>query len=143
MSFALLVLGLRRLATLPARRQGDSVNLLTDPVAWLVVIAFSLLGSVGNLALYEAGKQGVDSIRARFPRIKDEHWLRVKGLYDNYGAWILLLSGIPVLGSLLTTAAGAFGVPRPFFLILVTIGKLVRNWLLALLFYGTYNAVTG
>ena len=119
------------------------MHLLLDPVAWLIVFAFSLLGSLGNLALYEVGKQGVDAIRKRFPRIKDEQWLRVKGLYDNYGAWILLLSGIPVLGSLLTTAAGVFGVPRPAFLILVTIGKMLRNWLLAILLYGTYNAFSG
>jgi membrane protein YqaA with SNARE-associated domain len=119
------------------------VQLLLDPVAWLIVIAFSLLGSIGNLALYEVGKQGVDSIRKRFPRIKDEQWMRVKGLYENYGAWILLLSGIPVLGSLLTTAAGAFGVPRPFFLLLVTIGKMLRNWLLAMLFSGAYNYFSG
>ena len=119
------------------------MHLLLEPVAWLIVFAFSVLGSLGNLALYEVGKQGVDAIRKRFPRIKDEHWQRVKGLYDNFGGWVLLLSGIPVLGSLLTTAAGAFGVPRPAFLILVTIGKMWRNWLLAILLAGTYNYFTG
>jgi membrane protein YqaA with SNARE-associated domain len=91
------------------------VHLLLDPIAWLVVVAFSVLGSVGNLALYQVGIQGVDAIRKRFPRIKPEHWQRVKRLYDKYGSWVLLLSGVPVLGSLLTTAAGTFGVPRqPF-----------------------------
>lgn len=119
------------------------MDLLLEPEAWLAVIAFSVLGSLGNLALYEVGKQGVDAIRKRFPRIKTEQWLRVKGLYDRYGGWVLLLSGVPVLGSLLTTAAGAFGVPRPAFLILVTIGKLWRNWLLVILVAGTYNYFTG
>jgi membrane protein YqaA with SNARE-associated domain len=119
------------------------VHLLLDPIAWLIVVAFSVLGSLGNLALYEVGRQGVDAIRKRFPRIKDEHWLRVKGLYDRFGGWVLLLSGIPVLGSLLTTAAGVFGVPRPAFLILVTIGKLWRNWLLAIILAGTYNYFRG
>jgi membrane protein YqaA with SNARE-associated domain len=117
--------------------------LLLEPVAWLIVVILSLLGSIGNLALYEVGRQGVGAIRKRFPRIKDEHWQRVKGLYDNFGGWVLLLSGIPVLGSLLTTAAGAFGVPRPAFLILVTIGKMWRNWLLVILLAGTYNYFTG
>jgi membrane protein YqaA with SNARE-associated domain len=83
--------------------------LLLDPIAWLIIIAFSVLGSLGNLALYQVGKQGVDAIRKRFLRIRDEHWLRVKHLYDKYGGWVLLLSGVPVLGSLLTTAAGAAG----------------------------------
>jgi membrane protein YqaA with SNARE-associated domain len=119
------------------------MELLLDPTAWLIVLAFSVLGSIGNLALYQVGKQGVDAIRKRFPRIKPEQWQRVKRLYDNYGGWVLLLSGIPVLGSLLTTAAGAFGVPRPAFLLLVTIGKMLRNWLLAILFVGTYSYFKG
>ena len=119
------------------------MHLLFDPEVWLVVLALSFFGSIGNLALYQLGKQGIDAIRQRFSRIKDEQWLRVKGLYDKYGSWILLLSGIPVLGSMLTTAAGAFDVPRPMFLILVTIGKMLRNWLLAILIYGTYNYFRG
>jgi membrane protein YqaA with SNARE-associated domain len=117
------------------------MHLLLEPIAWLVVIGLSLLGSVGNLALYQVGKQGVDAIRQRFPRIKGEQWLRVKGLYDRYGAWILLLSGIPVLGSMLTTAAGAFDVPRPMFLVLIS--KMLRNWLLIILVAGTYNHFKG
>jgi membrane protein YqaA with SNARE-associated domain len=119
------------------------VHLLLDPTAWLVVVALSLLGSIGNLALYQVGKQGLDAIRQRFPHIKPEQWQRVKRLYDDYGGWILLLSGIPVLGSLLTTAAGAFGVPRLAFVLLVTIGKMLRNWLLAILIAGTYNYFRG
>lgn len=119
------------------------MQLLFEPTAWLIVVTFSVLGSVGNLALYQVGKQGVGAIRQRFPRIKPEQWQRVKDLYDNYGGWVLLLSGIPLLGSMLTTAAGAFGVPRPFFLLLVTVGKMLRNWLLAILFYGTYNYFRG
>ena len=101
------------------------------------------MGSIGNLALYQVGKQGVDAIRKRFPRIKPEQWQRVKRLYDNYGGWVLLLSGIPVLGSLLTTAAGAFGVPRPAFFLLVMIGKMLRNWLLAILLVGGYRHFAG
>lgn len=118
------------------------MDLLLDPLAWLIVVAFSVLGSVGNLALYQIGKQGVDAIRKRLPRIKPEQWQRVKHLYDNYGGWVLLLSGIPVLGMLLTTAAGAFGVPRPTFLILVTIGKMVRNWLLVVIVREGYLYLT-
>lgn len=119
------------------------MHLLLDPTAWLIVVAVSLLGSIGNLALYQVGKQGVDAILKRFPRIKPEQWQRVKGLYDSYGGWVLLVSGVPVLGSMLTTAAGAFGVPRPTFLLLVTIGKMLRNWMLAILIAGTYSYFKG
>ena len=117
--------------------------LLLDPTAWLIVVAVSVLGSIGNLALYQVGKQGVDAIRKRFPRTKPEQWQRVKQWYDHCGGWVLLLSGVPVLGSLLTTAAGALGVPRPAFLLLVTIGRMMRNWLLAILVAGTYGYLKG
>jgi hypothetical protein len=43
------------------------VHLLFDPTAWLIVVGFSVLGSLGNLALYQVGKQGVDAIRRLFP----------------------------------------------------------------------------
>lgn len=117
--------------------------LLLDPTAWLIVVALSVLGSVGNLALYQVGKQGVDAIRKRFPRIKPEQWQRVKKLYDDFGSWILLLSGVPLLGSLLTTGAGAFNVPRPVFLLLVTVGKLLRNWLLVIIGAEIYGVFRG
>ena len=38
----------------------QSMELLLDPTAWLIVVAFSVLGSIGNLALYQVGRQGVD-----------------------------------------------------------------------------------
>lgn len=106
------------------------MHLLADPIAWLVVLLLSALGVVGNVALYQVGKQGFDAIRERLPRVKPEQWQKVKGLYDRFGAWALLLSGIPVLGSLLTTGAGAFGVALPSFVVLVFVAKLVRNWLI-------------
>lgn len=113
--------------------------MLLDPTAWLIVIAFSVLGSLRDLALYQVGKQGVDAIRKRFPRIKPEQWQRVEQWHDQYGRRVLLLSGVPVLGLLLTTAAGSFGLPRPAFLLLVTIGRMLRNWLLAILLAGIYS----
>jgi membrane protein YqaA with SNARE-associated domain len=106
------------------------MHLLLEPIAWLVVLLLSALGVVGNLALYQVGKRGVDAIRERLPRVKPEQWQKVAGLYERFGAWALLLSGIPVLGSLLTTGAGAFDVPLPSFVVLVFVAKLVRNWLI-------------
>jgi membrane protein YqaA with SNARE-associated domain len=117
--------------------------LLLDPRAWLIVVAFTVLGLVGNLALYQVGKKGVDSIRERFPSITPERWERVKRLYDNYGGWVLLLSGVPVLGSMLTTAAGAFDVRLFTFVVFVFISKLVRNWLIIVIPLEIYLLTVG
>ena len=37
--------------------------------AWLLVVLLSLLGAVGNLTLFELGKQGLEAVVSRFPRI--------------------------------------------------------------------------
>ncbi len=106
------------------------MDLLLEPLAWLLVILVSVLGVIGNLALYSVGKRGYDAVRDRFPQIKRERWERVATLYERHGSLALLLSGVPVLGSLLTTAAGAFGVRLPVFVLFVFIAKCVRNWLI-------------
>jgi membrane protein YqaA with SNARE-associated domain len=109
------------------------MDLLFEPVVWLIVILLSALGVFGNLALYGVGKRGYDAIRERFPRIKPERWERVARLYEEHGSLVLLLSGIPVLGSLLTTTAGAFDVKLPVFVLFVFVAKLVRNWLIVVI----------
>lgn len=119
------------------------MELLLEPVAWLIVVALSGLGVAGNLALYQLGKRGGDAVLKRFPRIKPEQWQRVKRLYDEHGSLALLLSGIPVLGSLLTTAAGAFDVRLFPFVLFVFIAKLVRNWLIVVVPLEIYRLITG
>ncbi len=118
------------------------MELLLKPSAWLVVVLVSLLGTVGNLALYNIGKQGVEAVVSRFPQIDPERWKRVERLYEEHGSLVLLLSGVPVLGSLITTAAGAFGVELPAFLFLVIIAKMIRNWLLVVIPYEVYLLLT-
>jgi membrane protein YqaA with SNARE-associated domain len=103
------------------------MDLLLDPQAWLLVLLFSLLGVVGNLALYKIGSQGVEAIRSRFPRITPEQLERARELYNERGPWVLLLTALPVAGIILTTAAGAFGVGLAQFVLWVFIAKLVRN----------------
>ena len=68
------------------------MDLLLEPQAWLIVALFTLLGVVGNLALYQLGKRGVQAVQKRFPRITGEQWQRVHSLYEERGSWILLLS---------------------------------------------------
>jgi membrane protein YqaA with SNARE-associated domain len=119
------------------------LDLLFEPLVWLLVVLLSVLGVFGNLALYGVGKRGYDAVRERFPRVKPERWERVAKLFDDHGALALLLSGVPVMGSLLTTAAGAFGVRVPVFVLFVFIAKFVRNWLIVVIPRELYLLFTG
>ena len=119
------------------------MELLLDPRVWLAVILFSILGAVGNLVNYQIGKRGVDAVFSRFPQITPERWERVGRLYKGHGPKILFLSALPVLGFLLTTAAGAFNTKISAFLIWVITAKTIRNWLLLLLGYETVRFFSG
>jgi membrane protein DedA with SNARE-associated domain len=68
-------------------------------------------------------------------KITPERWQQIEGLYQKFGAPLLLLSAVPGLGLPLTTGAGAVGIGRAEFVVWVFIGKLVRNWLLVLIVF--------
>ena len=98
------------------------MNLLLEPGPWLVVICFSGLFVIPNLAAYELGEEGVEAVMSRFPKIYPEQLQRAGDQFQKWGAWILLLSGIPGWGLLLTTAAGVFGVKKKNFYLLFFLG---------------------
>ena len=121
----------------------DTARVIFELWAWLLVILLSLLGAVGNLALFELGKKGLEAVVARFPRIDPARWKRAGELFETRGSWILLLSFLPGLGLLLSTAAGAFGVKTYQFLMWVMVAKMVRNWLLLIIVANVYRLVVG
>jgi len=116
-------------------------RMLVDPGSWLLVIIASVLGVVGNLALYYLGRGGSEAVFERFPQLEGERWERIGAYYQRYGARVLILSGIPGLGTLLTTGAGAFNIERNVFLFWVFLAKLLRNWLIILLFSAGFQSL--
>ena len=121
----------------------DTTRVLFEPWAWLLVILLSLLGVTGNVALYGLGRQGEEVVVDRFPRIKPARWKRAEELFETRGSRILLLSCLPGLGLVLSTAAGAFGIRMRAFLLWVTIAKMARNWLLLIIVANLYRLIVG
>ncbi len=114
-------------------------SLIRKPEIWILVVVVSVLGAMGNLGLYYLGGRGAEAVFVRFPYLEGKRWERIGGYYRRWGGKILLFSAIPTLGTLLTTAAGVFGVERKVFLLWVFTGKMLRNWLLLLLFYQAFR----
>lgn len=110
------------------------MSVLLDIRIWLVVLAISALGTVTTLAYYYLGKQGAKAVQDRVPQITEERWDRAQHLYQEYGSKLLFLSALPVVGAVLESAAGALGVGLTAYVVWVLIGRLVRNWVLFLLF---------
>ncbi len=115
------------------------MDLLMDPRAWLVVLGLSVVGIAISLGTYGAGRGGKSAVRERFSQISDERWDQVQGWYDRWGSGILVMSSIPGLATVLTVGAGMFGIRLIPFLLWVSLSKVARNWLLALLLYGGYR----
>jgi membrane protein YqaA with SNARE-associated domain len=91
------------------------------------------LGAVTALAYYYLGRKGYEAVTERFPQIKREQWERIGSLYGRYGSILLVLSSIPMVGVVFTTAAGAFGMQILVVFLWVLVGRLARNLVLLVL----------
>jgi membrane protein YqaA with SNARE-associated domain len=79
-------------------------------------------------------------VSSRFPRIKPERWHRTRSYFEDRGGWILMLSAVPGLGVVLSTTAGVFGLRVAEFVLWVTIGRGLRNWLVLILAVEIYRS---
>ena len=70
-----------------------------------------------------------------YPQIEPERWARILRLYERLGRLPLLISSIPIIGTLLTVGAGMAGISRNSFLFWVTVSKVIRNWILVFIFW--------
>jgi membrane protein YqaA with SNARE-associated domain len=124
-----------------SRADRGVTSMLRNPQLWVLVVAVSALGTIGNLGLYYLGGRGAEAVFERFPSFEGERWERIGGYFRRWGENILLFSAIPMLGTLLTVAAGAYGVKRKIFLVWVFTSKVLRNWLLLFLFHQVFRSV--
>lgn len=102
-----------------------------SPVTVVVVATIgNVLGSVINWLL----GRWIERFRDRkwFP-VNAQQLERAEGWYHRYGKWSLLLSWAPIIGDPLTLIAGVLREPLRVFLPLVTIAKMGRYVVLAVM----------
>ena len=119
------------------------IDVFFDIKLWAVILAISALGTITTLAYYFLGKKGARAVQERVPQITDERWDRAEHLYEEHGSKLLFLSALPVAGVVLQSAAGAVGVGLAVYFVWVLTGRLVRNWVLFLLFEQTLGLFVG
>jgi membrane protein YqaA with SNARE-associated domain len=95
---------------------------------WILVLLVSAWGTAGSLIPYYVGQRGTKAVFDHYPRLEGRPWERLQAVFQRWGAFSLILSGIPGLGAALLVAAGAFGIARRAFLIWVFLGKVLRYW---------------
>ena len=98
----------------------------------LIVASFgNVLGSVVNWILGFYSRNLV--IKKWFP-FKETQIERSSKWFNKFGRWSLLFAWIPIIGDPITLAAGLLRVKFIEFIILVTIGKVSRYFLIYYLF---------
>ncbi len=99
------------------------------------------LGSVAGGALgYLIGWGLWDSVGPWFfqyiPGVTPEGFAQVGGLFEQYGFWIIFAAGFtPIPYKIFTIAAGVFSLNFPIFMLASLIGRSLRFFLVAALFY--------
>lgn len=103
-----------------------------DPVA---LIAYGTIGNVlGSMFNYTIGRLGKMEWIEKYLHVKKEDLDKAHKFMAGKGAWMGLLSVIPVIGDVITVALGLMRANVVIVVISVTISKLARYMLLV---YGT------
>ncbi len=95
-----------------------------SPVALVIVATVgNVLGSLTNYAL---GYWASRSVIQTWLKMSDEAFLRAEQRFTKYGIASLLFAWVPVIGDPLTVMAGILRIRLHWFLLLVSVGKLLR-----------------
>lgn len=112
--------------------RGPISKALLNQTLWMLILLVSGVGAAGSLISYYLGKRGAEAVFEHYPQLEGQQWERLEAAYQKWGAPTLALSGIPGLGAALLVAAGAFGTKVGVFLFWAFVGKLLRNWVVAI-----------
>jgi membrane protein YqaA with SNARE-associated domain len=120
--------GVAEATFLPVRSEIVLVGLLyADRAAWPVLLAVAALGNtLGATVNWTMGFFIARFEGRRWYPFRREQIARAERWYHRWGRWSLLLSWVPVIGDLLTVAAGLLREPLPVFLLIVGLAKTVR-----------------
>jgi membrane protein YqaA with SNARE-associated domain len=99
--------------------------------AFALVIIATVGNVLGSLITYGMGRLGNEAVHKKWLRMSEAQVERGERWFDKYGGPSLLLAWLPVVGDPLCLVAGLLRYGLISFLILVTIGKLVRYVVLA------------
>lgn len=106
--------------------------LLSDKYVASTLLAVATFGNVlGSVVNWVLGRS-IEQLRHKrwFP-VSESKLEKARQSYLRYGRWSLLLSWVPIIGDPLTMVAGVMREPLWSFLLIVTLAKGVRYFVLA------------
>jgi len=100
-----------------------------NPLTLIIIATFAnVLGSIVN---YLIGRWGADTILHRWFKLSQQQTDKAEQQFNRYGKWSLLFAWVPIIGDPLTFVAGMLKVNLGIFILLVTLGKASRYWIIS------------
>ena len=96
----------------------------------LLLIVASLGNTLGSVVNWALGFYSRNLTTKKWFPFKDKQIENSSKWFSKFGKWSLLFAWVPIIGDPLTLAAGLFKVKFLEFLILVSIGKVSRYFLI-------------
>lgn len=100
---------------------------------YALLIVATIGNTLGSCVNYFLGKKGLDYLE-RKKYVKITSFKKAEKMFDRYGALVLLLSWVPVIGDPITFVAGILHYDFKRFLVLVLFAKGIRYIAFALFF---------
>lgn len=101
--------------------------LLLGGLSPTVLVAIATIGNVvGSLVNYALGYWASLTVIKKHLKISDKKYFRAEQRFKKYGLLSLCFAWVPIIGDPLTLIAGVLRVRLLWFLVLVTVGKLLR-----------------
>jgi len=101
--------------------------LLLNDLSPVTLVAVATTGNVlGSLANYALGYWVSLELVKKWLKISDSQFVQAEQRFVKYGIFSLCFAWVPIIGDPLTLIAGVLRIRLLWFVILVTIGKLMR-----------------
>jgi membrane protein YqaA with SNARE-associated domain len=108
----------------------SSLIITGENLTVLLIIA-TMANVCGSAVNYGLGRWGADTVLDKWLHLSSQQKNKAEQQFQLYGKWCLLFAWLPIIGDPLTFIAGLLRVNVILFLILVTLGKFSRYWLIA------------
>jgi membrane protein YqaA with SNARE-associated domain len=102
-------------------------TLLLNGLSPLALVTFATIGNVlGSLANYALGYWASLEAIKKWLKISEEDFVRAEQRFVKYGLFSLCFAWVPFIGDPITVLAGILRIRLLWFVLLVTVGKLMR-----------------
>ena len=125
--FGLFIAALLAATILPLSSEIVLSSLLLAGLSPAMLVIVATTGNVsGSLVNYALGYWASLGLIKRWLKMTEEEFVRAERRFVKYGTFSLLFAWLPVVGDPLTVIAGVLRIRLLWFIVLVTMGKLMR-----------------